>query len=126
MQARKKDGLMSAANYQSGDGVTLDADPAPGGVTSINKLTALAIAAETTPAQGVVKVRHLFCYVNKIPSYSTYPRSRNHLEYFKSTLVCNADICYLEEQSHRRMTKAEYRETRIWYGSIASKGSTIS
>lgn len=58
-KVRKGNGLMSAVNYQSGDGVVLDFGLAPGGTSSTRQWTALALAAEATPAQGCVKVGYV-------------------------------------------------------------------
>lgn len=56
MQAKKRDGLVTAANYQTGDGLILNVIEAPGKASSIDRISALALAAEATPSQGVVKV----------------------------------------------------------------------
>lgn len=50
----KGGGLLTASNYQTGDGVILNVDP--GKANAIQDLSALAIAAETTPSGGLAKV----------------------------------------------------------------------
>lgn len=57
VEVKKKDGL-SAANYQTGDGLTFSAG-APGTARTIGDVSALAIVAEATPSDGVAKVRTL-------------------------------------------------------------------
>lgn len=50
---------MSAANYQTGDGLLLNVSEAKGKYSSIWDVDAVAIATESTPSQGIVKVRTL-------------------------------------------------------------------
>ena len=54
VEVKKKDGL-SAANYQTGDGLIFSAG-APGAARTIGDVSTLDIVAEATPSGGVAKV----------------------------------------------------------------------
>lgn len=55
VETKKRDGLMTAANYQTGDGLVLNVG-APGKAKAVGDLRALEIVAEAIPSEGVAKV----------------------------------------------------------------------
>lgn len=55
VKVQKKGGSMTAANYQSGDGLVFDVG-APRKARAIGDVSALTIVAESTPSDGVAKV----------------------------------------------------------------------
>lgn len=55
VEANKRDGFMTAANYQSGDGLVFNVG-APQKAKAIGDVSALSIVEESTPSGGVAKV----------------------------------------------------------------------
>lgn len=54
----KRDGFMTAANYQSGDGLVFNVG-APQKAKAIGDVSTLSIVAESTPSGGVAKVQRI-------------------------------------------------------------------
>lgn len=59
VETKKRDGLITAANYQTGDGLILNVGTS-GEAKAIGDLSALDIVAEATPSEGVAKVKSPF------------------------------------------------------------------
>lgn len=55
VEKKKGDGLATAANYQTGDSLSLTVG-APSKAKTIQDVSALAIAADATPSEGAAKV----------------------------------------------------------------------
>lgn len=55
VEANKREGFMTAANYQSGDGLVFNVG-APRKAKAIGDVSVLTIVAESTPSDGVAKV----------------------------------------------------------------------
>ncbi len=95
VEVKKKDGL-TAANYQTGDGLIFSAG-APGTARTIGDVGALAIVAEATPSDGVAKVRSIL-----FDEGSTYTR---RTEAAKVRRIQNP-ILLREEQRNRHNQRA--------------------
>lgn len=91
VQVRKRDGLVTAANYQSGDGLLLDVGPAPGKAKSIKQLDGVTIAEKATPAQGYVKVQGN-SRARKRPQGSFVARASDRSESFLNNMLRPQDI----------------------------------
>lgn len=55
VEAKKREGFMTAANYQSGDGLVFNVGE-PQKAKTIGDVSGLSIVAESTPSGGVAKV----------------------------------------------------------------------
>lgn len=80
VEAKNRDGFMTAANYQSGDGLVFNVGPQK--AKAIGDVSALAIVAESTPSGGVAKVNrndeNNFVIFHIIPAPLHGPRHRQN------------------------------------------------